>query len=265
MQLPQMIGQPTVDDFFIYSACDEKYFDEFGKSLINSIKANSNNQIHLHIFNPRQDQLDFCHGRVSFTYEFVEESIFIPAVRFWDNIPPENTPERFHYDSIITAARKHKDDSIEKRIRKTYFACARFIRLYEILRKNNLKCLSIDVDAVVRKSIPNYFLNEDLKLFRIEGKKSRFLAGAIYFPGNDISNKFLKNYSQCLREYIENDHLYWGLDQGMIDGVMHNIRKFSPMPKALIDWDMQSDSIIWTAKGTRKDLDIFKKEKLKYS
>lgn len=264
MRLPPIKGIPTVNEFFIYAACDEKYFDEFGKSLINSINANSKNQIHIHLFNPRQDQLDFCQERVSFTYETVNESDFVPAIEVWDHPPPENSPERLKYDTIINAARKNKDDSIAQRIRKTYFACVRFIRLYEMLEKNNLKCLAIDVDAIVRKSIPDFYLDEALKMFRIEGPKARFLAGAIYFPGNDISLKFLKKYSQILIDSIQRDYLYWSLDQTVLDEIMEDI-KFSPISKSLIDWDMRNDSIIWTAKGSRKESDIFKREKLKYS
>ncbi len=52
MQLPQINGKLNHNDFFIYGACDAAYFDEFGKVLVNSIRKNSNNAIHLHLFNP---------------------------------------------------------------------------------------------------------------------------------------------------------------------------------------------------------------------
>jgi hypothetical protein len=37
------------------------------------------------------------------------------------------------------------------------------------------------------------------------------------------------------------------------------------LPAELIDWNMNSNSVVWTAKGTRKDLEVFKLEQLKYT
>ena len=264
MQLPLIKGSPTVDDFFIYCACDEKYFDEFAIPLINSVKANTKNQLHLHLFNPRQDQLDFCRDRISFTYESIENSRFTKAVDYWQTPPSEESQDKIWYDRIIGAIKKGKDSSVLERLRKTYFACARFVRLAEILENQNLKCLAIDVDAVFRKPVPDSFLDEDLKLFKIEGDKARFLAGAMYFPGNEKSLNFLRKYSKILRNSIERDYLYWSLDQTALDEVMIG-KAFSQMPKSLIDWDMHPDSVIWTAKGSRKNLSIFQNELKKYS
>jgi hypothetical protein len=264
MQLPTINGSVTVEDFFIYGACDEKYFDDFGIPLINSIRANTKNQLHLHLFNPRQDQLDFCRDRISFTYEYMEDSVFTAAVDRWQTPPPEDSPDRIWYDRIIGAVKKGKDASILERTKKTYYACARFIRLGEILENRDIKCLAIDVDAVVRRPIPENLLDSELKMFKIEGAKARFLAGAIYFPSNDKSLEFLRKYSTVLRDSIERDYLYWSLDQTVLDEVMIG-KTFSPMPASLIDWEMRLDSIIWTAKGSRKSLPIFQAELKKYT
>jgi hypothetical protein len=43
-------------------------------------------------------------------------------------------------------------DELLKLIQQTYYACARFIRLAELLRPTQ-RCLSIDVDGLVRKAI----------------------------------------------------------------------------------------------------------------
>jgi hypothetical protein len=264
MQLPPIQGSATVDEFFIYGACDEKYFDDFGIPLINSIKTNTKNQLHLHLFNPRLDQLDFCRDRISFTYEYVDDSEMLITADRWRHPPSENSEERWKYDHTINAMKKNNDKSILERIRKTYFACARFVRLKEILENRDLKCLSIDIDAIVRQPIPNNLLDDKLKLFKIEGVKARFLAGAIYFPSNEESSDLLKKYANHLRDLIEKNDLYWSLDQILLKKVMAN-KSFSPMPKTLIDWDMRPDSIIWTAKGSRKSLPIFQAELKKYT
>jgi len=72
MTLPELHGSLNHNNFFVYAACDNAYFDEFGKFLINSVKKNTINHIHIHIFNPTDDNLTFCRkNNVSLSYEYV--------------------------------------------------------------------------------------------------------------------------------------------------------------------------------------------------
>jgi hypothetical protein len=48
---------------------------------------------------------------------------------------------------------KGRDANVLERMQKTYYACARFIRLAQLFHSTTALC--VDVDAVVRKSIPN--------------------------------------------------------------------------------------------------------------
>ena len=51
MMLPPMQGILDQDNFFIYTAGDYEYFDEFGPTLINSVLRNTQFGIHLHLYN----------------------------------------------------------------------------------------------------------------------------------------------------------------------------------------------------------------------
>jgi hypothetical protein len=149
MIIPPLQGKLEHTDFFIYGACDEKYFDEFGRVLIKSIRQNSDNNIHLHLFNPRADQLDFCqqHG-VSVSYEVVPMELFQQAADKWQGtMTTEFDIER--QKRTLKSMEKGGDKSILERMQKTYFACARFIRLAELVRPGQ-RCLAIDVDGLVR-------------------------------------------------------------------------------------------------------------------
>jgi hypothetical protein len=57
--------------------------------------------------------------------------------------------------------------------------------------------------------------------------------------------------------------LYWFLDQLILDQIVPKYRK-GLLPMSYIDWAMKPESPIWSAKGPRKELDIFKKEQQKY-
>ena len=121
----------------------------------------------------------------------------------------------------------------------------------------------MDIDAIFRKELPN--LSNHVDFYIHKNKKSdQFLAGGILLTGSDNSLKFLKEYAKLLRTEIENDYLYWSLDQDILDKIVPKY-KYKELPFSMIDWDMKPDSYIWTAKGKRKELEIFVNEQKKYS
>lgn len=257
MIIPPLTGKFSSSEFVVYTACDAKYFDEFAPQLVSSIKLNSDTSIHLHIFNPRADQLEYCsENNVSTTWEYITKDMFQAA----DQKLKSATEQQQH--NTFTAMKKGHDQDTAERIQKTYYACARFIRLAELFNGTST-VFSIDVDAVVRKSIPK-MKDSDFYIHYISGKKARYLAGGLYLNPTSVSVQFLKDYAQLLRTSIEQDCMYWGLDQDVLEQVMP---KYKPgqLPMSLIDWNMHPDSCIWTAKGQRKELEVFVNEQKKYS
>lgn len=255
MIIPNSYGNLPDVPFFVYAACDEHYFDEFGKCFAVSAQANSKVPVHLHLFNPRPDQLDFCHARsISVTYEYVTLDLFENAA---NALSRQESPQ---LKSTLTAMSKGSDSTIVERIQKTYYACARFMRLAEL----QSSALLLDVDAVVRKPIPTLGNEHDIHLHRIFGKKARCLAGAIYINNTANGQQFIKDYANALMSTITQDRIYWGVDQDLLDTVVSNYNH-GQLPTSLIDWNMQPDSVIWTAKGTRKSLEVFVNEQKKYN
>jgi hypothetical protein len=258
MIIPQLQGNFNQENFFIYAACDEKYFDEFGKTLIESIQRNSKNPIHIHLFNPRDDQLQYCREKsVSTTYETVSIDDFSTAAKQWDIVPSDGI-ERIRYERIMTSMSKGGDKTRNERLMKTYFACARFIRLAEILITGK-SAFSMDIDAIFRKELPELSHGPDFYV----RKNKQYLAGGLYLTSNPNSLKFLKEYAALLRESIERDYIYWSLDQDILDILVPKYQT-GELPLTFIDWYMKPESYIWTAKGKRKDLAIFINEQKKY-
>ena len=262
MQLPQLHGTFDQQDFFIYAACDHAYFAEFGPAFIGSIRANTDFNIHLHLFNPAPEQIEFCqrHG-VGVTWEHVHQSLFVPAAQRWNPVPDQQ-PHRSYYERTVNAMGKGGDTSLLERMQKTYYACARFSRLSELIC--NQPVLAIDVDAVIRRPIPALDPKPDFFIHHISGKKARYLAGGLWLNPTTGCRGFMQEYSQLLRENFENDFVYWGLDQDLLDIVVTKYAH-AHLPTEYIDWNMKDHSYIWTAKGTRKDLEIFVNEQRKYS
>lgn len=263
MNLPPLLGILDQPNFFIYSACDQEYFDEFGPALINSTLQNTPFGIHLHLYNPTQEQIRYCRSRnrVSITYEQVPVDMFAVAAERWATVSddPELADRRRR---IITAMGKGRDVNIQQRIQRTYFASARFIRLQQLIRPIS-KLFAIDSDAVVRRPLPELDSTRDFFIHYISGKRARYLAGGLYLTGNPGGYNFLKEYAGILKTNIEADNLYWGIDQDVLTDLVPRYH-WSELPIEYIDWNMQDRSYIWTAKGTRKDLDVFVNEKQKY-
>jgi hypothetical protein len=254
MIIPNSYGNLPDTDFFIYSACDEHYFDEFGKYFIASAQANAGAAVHLHLFNPRPDQLEFCNNKsISVTHEHVPLELFAPAANLLEGT---DSPMK---KSTLTAMVKGNDVDMVDRIRKTYYACARFIRLQAVAGS----VLALDIDAVIRRPIAK-LVQQDVHLHKIFGKKARCLAGAVYINDSVNGHNFIKEYAQALRSTLGCDNIYWGVDQDVLQQVANNY-DIGQLPISLIDWNMQPDSAVWTAKGTRKSLDVFVNEQKKYS
>ena len=123
--------------------------------------------------------------------------------------------------------------------------------------------LAIDIDAVVRQPVPVLGTDKDFFIHHISGRKARYLAGGIWLNNNAQCRTFLTHYADQLRSYIEQDYLYWSLDQDLLDAVVPKFH-YGQLPAEYIDWNMNSTSYIWTAKGTRKELAAFVSEQQKY-
>jgi hypothetical protein len=263
MILPTTYGALAPVDFFIYAACDTGYFDEFGRELIASIHANAREHLHLHIFNPTSAQLDYCanQSNVSVTYEYAGPELFDAATSRWTAVPADEL-RKSQLDRTVNAMGKGNDINLHHRMQKTYYACARFIRLAELAR--NRRFMSMDVDALVRRPLPALGTGYDFYLHKITGRKARILAGGMYVHPQGRSQEFLDEYAQALKVSLQNDYIYWGLDQDVLDKIVPKYLS-GHLPMSLIDWDMHPDSVIWTAKGTRKDSPKFVSEKRRYT
>jgi hypothetical protein len=261
MKLPPLLGNLDQDRFFIYAAADTVYFDLHARPLIKSIMTNTPNfGVHVHIYNPRPDQIEFCRNinGVSCTYETTNESEFQRATDYWlSRTEFANDRQR----QMFKKGQKQGQGELSTLIKQTYYACTRFVRLAELLRPGQ-RCLSIDVDGLVRGQFTDQLGSEDFYLYE-KPKDGTHLAGAILFNGTAGSHTFLQEYASRLRSSIGEDDLYWFLDQVVLDQLVPQYRK-GLLPMSYIDWAMRDESAIWSAKGKRKELDIFKQEQGKY-
>jgi hypothetical protein len=260
MMLPTLHGSLTQEKFFIYAAADAAYFDVHARPLINSVRANAPDLgLHIHIYDPRPDQIEFCQqAGVSVSYEHLDDIQFDLVCRFWQS-RTDFTNDRQR--QMAKKGRVNGPDELKRLIKQTYYACMRFVRLAELLPQGQ-RCLSIDVDGLVRGTVDTNLGPADFYLYE-KPKDGTHLAGALLFNGQAGSHAFLQEYAAVLRTNINQNELYWFLDQLVLDQLVPRYSK-GLLPMSYIDWAMRPESAIWSAKGPRKELDIFKQEQRKY-
>lgn len=267
--LPTIHGSLQQSGFFIYAAADTRYFDLYGRALINSVLTNTQHGIHVHIYDPTDEQLAFCQRpRCSVSWEYLYATQFDSAMEFWSRWDlPE--PWASRKNKMLGLKQFADNTNLALWIRKTYYACMRFVRLAELLTQPQ-RFLEIDIDGIVRHPFitqfhddddHDFYLYEKTKIDKKTGEvqKNGHLAGSILFTPKNQTMSFVRELADLIQHEITNNNIYWFLDQHSLDQVVPRYRK-GLLPKSYIDWHMQPNSSIWTAKGRRKELEIFQRE-----
>lgn len=273
MILPLLQGKISQKDFFVYAAADRIYLDLYGKALINSVLQNTAHGVHVHVFDPTEDQLDWIAGRdrVSVSYEYTGATQFDEAVTFWTR---GDLPEPYlSRKNKMLGMKQATQADLTKWLYRTYYACMRFVRLAELLDQPQ-HFLEIDIDGLVRADFPIFlpndaeidvYLYEKTKKDKITGeiRKTGHLAGSILVTAKPGGLAFVHELGKAIRSEIEADNLYWFLDQNCLDAVVSRYRK-GTLPIGYVDWHMDPQSAIWTAKGRRKEIAVFQNELVRY-
>jgi hypothetical protein len=228
MQIPPLGGTFPAREPCIYTACDSEYFSQFAPAFIHSALANSGWPLHLHLYNPTESQL--------------AQLYTIPNLSVtWEHLPLADLDP-----SVLPA----------------YYAAARFIRLAQVFGNHAVFCM--DIDAVVRSTVPKLSTRADLYLHRISTQPRRFLAGGVYLNSTQGGHQFIQQFADQLSTVILANSLSWGSDQRVLNTVALGY-KLALLPKSLVDWDLHQHSSVWTAKGARKNQMAFVAEQARWS
>lgn len=152
---------------------------------------------------------------------------------------------------------------------RAYYACARFIRMAELLENGStaVPLFAVDADALAVAPLTLDFSDKpdaDICLRRrdLEGDAPdhlRVAAGAVWARNSRRAAAFMRAVADDLRAEFAAGKGTWFVDQLVLlrhvlaetgDARVRNLKsKFS-------DWSMLDDAVIWTGKGDRKYLDV---------
>lgn len=252
MKMPNLEGQFIQNDKIFFVAADENYFNDYGKSLINSIRAHFNEGIHFHLYNPSESTLTYCKNHnIGHSYEFFDQSYVNDAFNIYKT-PSEDWEFLRRRQKMIKIG--EDVEKIRSELVRAYYACARFVRLDQLLSKPTY-VIMLDTDSLVKKSFSLPSDSYDIHIFEKTHRKhvnyTQHLASTIFYTGTLASRKLIKEHSDLILEEFTQNTFYWFLDQETLDIVIQKYRK-NPLLKEFVDFDMNKSSYIWCAKGKRK-------------
>jgi tetratricopeptide (TPR) repeat protein len=179
-------------DLVIFAGCDAKYFHRFADGLANSIaKHCPSTLVHFHVVNPD----DRTASRIAAAQERH------PGLQF--RLTVEQAPDTLKEDAI-----------------RTFFACARFLMLPDLLRSYNCPVLMLDVDAVLLRSphaLVDHLRAERADVALVHGDQgdpwSQYWADAILACPTDRSLEYFALVRNYIRHFLQQGRAIWFLDQ----------------------------------------------------
>lgn len=180
----------TAENSIILAACDEIYFQKFGRAFTDTCLKHSKGAVHIHVINPSQDTLDFFKqiedARVSFSTEKTEVK------------------------------------------RRFYYASSRFLIAPFILDAyDDVNVLILDIDAIVARNVDSLIralANEPEDVFvptmtHAWNPWNYHLAGTVLLKNNPLMKEFFRHFStyydKAAQRLDANDNAWW-IDQNSL-------------------------------------------------
>ncbi|WP_341909248.1 hypothetical protein [Polaromonas sp. YR568] len=232
--------QVNKGELLLFAACDAAYF-KYAKALIRSVDLFSPGQAFLlHLVNPSEalcSEVTALAASLEFTRLGVSsESIELTG---W---PVDQ--------------------------QRTYYACSRFLQLPAVLADTGAGAvLCLDADSLVVNPIDGDFTDKadaDVVIdLRDTDNPARehvaVAAGAVWLRSSAEVQKFTQGLGTEIASMMAEGHMDWFTDQLVFYRQMRlhakSVRFFN-LKRKYLDWNFSEDSIVWSAKGKRKDSDV---------
>lgn len=228
------------DAVLLFSTCDSEYF-KYAKALVRSVDLFSPGfSFLLHLVNPSNE---ICNAAVELAASL------------------KNTRLAVSTESIDLT-----DWSQDQR--RTYYACSRFSRLSRLLNEcGTTAILCLDADSLIVNPIDHDFtdkINADVvvDLRDAENPNQEHLAiaaGAIWLRPSYHVQKFALDLAEEIDRLVQSRKLNWFADQVIFYRQMQtHVRsvRFFNLKRKYLDWNFGENSIVWSAKGQRKESDF---------
>lgn len=225
----------------VLTSCDANYFKNHGIYFIKSVVKNSPDvNLWIDIINPTQECKDAI---LSLANQIGNIKLYLS----YDEIDLSSSPESF---------------------KRAYYSSSRYSKSYLIINNIKSDLLILDIDSLVRGDLNllkkevskgNYDIGVHTR-FEQKNPISKVLIGTLYIRYNKYGVIFLKDFAIKIHNLLKFKKSEWFLDQKSFYKIYlkyKNKIKLYNLPLKYIDWKFLDQSIIWTAKGKRKDDSVY--------
>lgn len=180
-------------DIVLFASCDAKYFERFGAAFARSIWRNAGLRcwIHIHVVNPTAS----CEALMR-------------------SLADEPGAGVIFYSTEQIDAAPFGDEA------RTYYACARFLRLPDMITRYRRPLLVLDIDTIVLRDLSEFLMpldGHDLALLGGEDKRfeiwNTYWAGVLYVAPTDPAGRFADLVRRYILHFLEPGKARWFLDQ----------------------------------------------------
>jgi len=132
------------------------------------------------------------------------------------------------------------DDSADFNLRRTFYSCARFLRLNSLLAHYGTTVACFDIDTVFESPLDDMMAglgNDDVGLVRREPRDSPWLdivANIVIARNTQPAVRYFSAVSSYIRHFLRRGKLYWHLDQIALYCVLKMMERFAQPPR--IGW-----------------------------
>jgi hypothetical protein len=198
-------------DAVVVACCDARYFYKYGVTFVNSYAQNASpgKLLHLHILDP-------------------DEGFAAYLDRLIARLQLRNIVVTYEYAPV--------DEEPDFNLRRTFYSCARFLRMGFLLRHYQLTIACFDIDTVFEAPIDAMLRGvraSDVGLIHREPPESPWLdvvANIVIANDTERARRYFSAVENFIRHFVGRGKLFWHLDQIALYCVLKMMERFDEPP-----------------------------------
>ena len=199
-------------DTVVMACCDARYFYKYGVTFMNSYAQNAARRklLHLHLLDPDEGFADYLERLIA-------------------RLGLRNVAATYEYAPI--------DETPDFNLRRTFYSCARFLRIGSLLMQYRTTIACFDIDTVFEAPLDELLAQPaavDVGLIQREPADSPWLdivANIVIARDTDKTRQYFSAVASFIRHFVGRGKLFWHLDQIALYCVLKMMQRFEAPPR----------------------------------
>ena len=212
-------------DAVVAACCDAQYFYKYGATFVNSYVQNAarSKLLHLHVLDPDEGFAGYLDDLMA-------------------RLGVRNIAVTYEYAPV--------DEAPDFNLRRTFYSCARFLRMGALLSHYRKTIACFDIDTVFEAPIDDLLAQvgaADIGLIQREPADSPWLdivANIVIARDTDATWRYFSAVGNFIRHFVGRGKLYWHLDQIALYCVLKMMQRFDEAPR-VAPLSRSARAVVW--------------------